>query len=100
MNELGSYLKVWESDGTNCTIMPTDKHAIDAAVQAWLDTGRDSLVYLSQINGDEYITLASRITSWRVVTPEGRRKQIELDAMSKDEDKTLKAEYGVPWEDS
>ena len=93
MTEVGSFLKVWEKDSVYC-IEPADKHAIDAAVEKYLETGRDSLLYLTLYCGDEYVTRVSCIMNWRESTPAGRQRQRELDAAGKEED-------GIPaWEEA
>ena len=91
MTEIGSFIKVWETNSVYCVEL-ADKHAIDAAVEKYLETGRDSLLYLMLHSGDEYITRVSCIMNWRESTPEGRQRQRELDAAQKEED-------GIPaWE--
>lgn len=93
---LDSYLKIWEDQGVSCC-MPEDESALDAAVSHYLDTSRDSLVHMTQINGDHYVIRASQILAWRLVTSTGRRKDMESKAAQAEEERTLKAEFGM-WE--
>lgn len=97
MTDLGTFVKVWECDGMLC-VEAGSEHAIDAAVSHYLDTGRDSLVHLCLLSGDAYTVQASRITSWRVCTPAGRRKDEAIRLAQETEDKELQAEFG--WRDT
>lgn len=98
---LGNFVKMWEHDDTSCCVIESDCYSIDAAVSQWLDTRRDSLLHLTLLNGDAYVTKASNVVSWRKVTLNGRRLDIEYQAARTEEEKAFKAEMGLPsWEDS
>ena len=92
--ELGTFVRVWEVDGGGCCFVASSENTIDAAVDRWLETNRDSLVHLTLCCGDAYAVCASRITSWRVSTPEGRRGDEMLKRAQDDENKTLQDEFG------
>lgn len=97
MSEL-SFVKVFEKDGCFCATLGAE-HALDAALSHFLDTGRDVVVTLTQLNGDVYCVRASNIDSWRISTPEGRRKDVELEALNREEHKQYRADYGLAWLD-
>ena len=81
--QLGTFVKLWEKDGGGICFTEGSEHTIDAAVDHWLETGRDSIVHLVQVGGDSYHVLASHITSWSVSTAAGRRADSAIYAASR-----------------
>jgi len=95
-----SYLRVWEGDSHYlCEVQ--EEPRVDAAVERWISSGRtnDTLLRLTMIDGDEVAILASRVTSWMVSTPEGRRRAIEWDAVYRSEREAMKQEAGI-WDEA
>ena len=91
------FIKVYDNDGcVDCEI--DGLNSLDAAVGRYLDTGRDSVVTLTMCDGDEYNVKASVVGTWIISTPEGRAKNIRLNAEFKEEAKATKQALGV-WED-
>lgn len=94
-----TFLKVYGEDGY-ILVRPECEPALDAAVTAYLDSGgiRDTLVHLTGISGDEYVTRASRITSWLISTPEGRMRETEIEKALADEHTANRHAVGL-WDD-
>lgn len=80
-----SFLRVFDARGGVVRLMVSEESKLDAAVERHLETGRDSLLHLEFVEGGEYITLASEITSWFITTPELRDHAERIDAMLKAE---------------
>lgn len=97
---IGTFVKVWEDGGEAICIDAAYVHSLDAAVTQWLDTGRDSVVHVGLLCGDEYAVLASAITSWRVCTPAGRARDAALEERARQEDAAYRADAGAPWSDA
>lgn len=95
----GTYLKLWEEDGGSVCLEADSRNPIDAAVSTWLDTKRDSLLYLTTIAGEEFVTRASRVTSWLVSTPEGRSATIAYEKAAVDEERANRVAVGLPWDE-
>lgn len=76
----GTYLRVYDHDEARVDVDPSEEPRIDAAVTAWLDTRRDSLLRLTCMDGAELTILASAVQSWLLSTPESRRRSIEQEA--------------------
>ena len=96
----GTYLRIWESDGGNIAVMSEHEPSIDAAVGAWLDTSRDSLIRLTCITGEDYVTKASRVTAWLVSTPEGRAASTAHQKDIVEEERANRLAVGLPWTDA
>ena len=79
------WLVVFEADNSQARLDVSDESAIDAAVSSFLETGKDSLLHLTFVEGDEYVVRASRITSWFRSTPEFRERSDAVDAKVKEE---------------
>ncbi len=95
----GTYLIVFENDGSRVTVDPSHEPSLDAAVTAWLHEHRDNLIHLTLLDGDKYVTLASNISGWSRSTEEGRRRSAEIEAESKLERRGHRADVGLSWED-
>lgn len=94
-----TYLVLWEAGGSRLTVDAGDIHRIDAAVTAYLDTNRDSLLHLTTAAGEQYTTRASLITAWHLTTHQGRRRVAELEKADQDETRSLRLAVGLPWDD-
>lgn len=96
--DLGTYLLIWDKDD-NC--YHSDKRHLSRlgdAVSACLDTGRDSLIQLTALSGDVYVLRASNINAWQVTTPDGRRREVEMQIALEFEAETIKQELGI-WDE-
>jgi len=67
------------------TFLPVEEaewHRLDAAVTDFLTSGRsrDGILYLARIDGSQVAVLLSDIRSWALMTPETRRRAVELEA--------------------
>lgn len=93
-----SYLQVWEEDSA-IKIHASCLQSIDAAVLQWRERGIDSVLNLETWAGEPVTLLASRITSWLLSTPEGRQREIEMEAELRAEVQHNRAAVGLPWED-
>lgn len=95
-DELGTFVKVFD-DGAYWTIQPHEEPRIDAAVSDYVDSGggRDRLLQLDAMDGDRLKILASSIRSWFISTPEGRRRNIELEKIAADETKEVRQSLGI-----
>lgn len=74
------YLLVFEDDGATWLAASNERHQLDTAVTAYLETGRDSLLHLDLIDGSPLVLKASLVTGWRLETKETReinQKQFE-----------------------
>lgn len=101
MDELGTYIRLFEVDGGGVMLVPEEADRLDAAVTAYLDSGctRDRLIRLTLLSGDEYTTMVSRICGWIVATLEGRRRSAEIDKLVDDEIKAFREAAGyADWE--
>lgn len=97
MEDVGAYLSVYEESG-NILVQPEHEPSVDAAVGNYLDTGRDALLRLTTLAGDEYVTRASNVTSWLLSTPEGRLKSTEFEKAAYDEERDNRVSVGLPWD--
>lgn len=93
-DSLGTFVNLWEKDGSVSSVMDGSQHTLDAEVSKYLETGRDSLIYISRTGGDTFVIKASRVASWRVSTPAGRRADELNRRLQKEENDALKAELG------
>lgn len=94
-----SYVKISDGDGfVTCPI--AEEPRVDAAVQAWLDSGgtRDSLIMLEMADGDIYKVRASHIKWWIISTPMGRKNQLDLQRQAKEEEQAVLRELGM-WDE-
>ena len=96
--DLGTYLIVWDTDGSSYHAQSRFLNRIGEAVQTYLDTGRDSLLQLTALTGDVYVLRASNVLMWQVTTPDGRRAEVEMQVALQVEEQSLKADFGI-WED-
>lgn len=99
--ELGPFIKLFEVEGGSVLLVPDEEPRLDAALTAYLDSGctRDRLIRLTLLDGDEYVTTASRISAWLVSTPEGRRRAVRIDKLIDDEIRSYREAAGYnEWE--
>ena len=96
----GTFVKLWDTSGDSVCCVAEDEPRIDAAVTAWLSSGKtaDSILDLTLESGDGFRILASAVVSWIVSTPEGRLRATECDAAHKAEAEEFRAAAGI-WED-
>lgn len=96
--DLGTYLLVWDKDD-NCYHAHT-RHLtrLGDQVGAYLETGRDSLIQLTALTGDVYVLRASNVHAWQVTTPDGRKKEVEMQFALELEAQAIKLELGI-WDD-
>lgn len=95
----GTFLRLFEVDGSSMRIDAERSGSIDAAVSNYLDTGRDSLLHLMTLSGESFVVRASRITSWWVSTPEGRETSLRHDKEERDEEQASRILVGLPYKD-
>lgn len=94
-SDAGSWLMVYDQDNGCCRCEIGEAPVIDAAVTAYLDSGKthDQVMHLAQIDGATYRILVSCISSWVDSTPEIRAREYEREA-------TMKAERPAePWKE-
>lgn len=87
-----SYLLVFDRQNGRCEVALEEEPVIDAAVTAWVDSGRqrDRVLSLRTVNGTTWRVLASEVSNWIDSTPASR-------ALATARENALKAE--VPdWE--
>lgn len=92
------YLVLFTDEGA-LRIEEGDKHQVDVALTEYLHSGRDSVIHLTLLDGDEYATRASLVTGWTVSTPEGRVRMQELTKLLDDEERANRMEAGLGWDD-
>lgn len=92
-----AWIRVFDKDGGAVSITIADQSALDHGVSECLN-GRDSLLYLRLIDGDEFIIPASRISNWMVSTKEGRKRTIALEAAMDEEKQQNRQDAGL-WGD-
>lgn len=97
-DEIGIFIRLWEGE-SSVSLEPGQEHSIDRAVHQFLETGRDSILYLTTRSGEQYHTLASNVRSWLVSTPQGRARSAELEKAATDEERALREAAGLPWMD-
>jgi hypothetical protein len=95
-----SYLIVWGHDGQHVHCMAECRHRLDAAVTAYLDTSRDSVVHLDLVDGGTYATLASSINSWTDSTPEIRANAVRQRCEREAEDTALEQTHNTHYWDT
>ena len=94
------YLRVWDDDGSYCVTEECES-SLDAAVSLYLAEGRDSLIQITWVGGDTFKVRASLMKCWTLSTPEGRRRETEIEAERKQERDENRQAAGLPsWEDS
>ena len=76
--DCGTYLRLWDDTGDVWTLVDTDFNQIDHAVSEYLSTSRDSLLHLTTLSGETFVTRASRVECWVVSTPETRYRELEF----------------------
>ncbi len=98
--EVGTFLKLWDKLGASSLLHVDDEPRVNAAVSRWVDSGRsrDTLLDLTGVDGDQFYTLASEVTSWLVSTPRGRLLSRQWDRDVGNEQQEHKAQLGI-WED-
>lgn len=92
----GTYVRAWDVDGEMWLLVEDDAPRLDAAVTAFLETGRDSLLHLTAIQGETFVIRASRLLYWLVSTPEGRFRGVEFVAASDEEQRAAREACGLP----
>ena len=85
------WLLVMEEDGTVWICDVADRPRIDAAVSSFLDTGRDSLLHLTPLDGAEVTLRASNVMGWKTESEDTREKWREMM-------KAFDANPRAPWE--
>lgn len=95
--ELGSFVRLWDTNGAAFMLSVEEEPRIDAAVSKWIDSGKtqDTLLDLIDVVGAPYKTLASEITSWLILTPESRRAGIAYSKALDDEAQVIRTELGI-----
>lgn len=93
------FLLVWDDQGDTIRVKPKEEAQLDQAVSAWLESGgtRDSLLYLTTINGETYRCLASSIRAWLGSSTVSRRKHLEQMQQLEAEEEEMRRELGI-WE--
>lgn len=99
MNDLGTYLIVYEVDGSRLNVEASEERRLNAAVSGYLTTNRDDLIDLTTIDGATYTVPVSRIVSWITSTPETRERAMLNEAADRAERHQHRASAGLPWED-
>ncbi len=95
-----SYLRIWDRQMSQIEVDPADEPRVDTALTAYLETGRDSIVHLTLLNGAPYSVLASEVTAYMTSTPESRRRNAEVVMELEKEQKDLQQEFSlVPYWD-
>jgi len=94
-----TFLKVYYDDGY-VLAKPECEQSIDAAVSAWVDSGktRDRLLRIELLDGCELAVLASEVTSWLISTPETRQRQVEIERDLRAEDTAMRQAAGI-WDE-
>ena len=95
--EVGSFVRLWDTNGAAFMVAIEEEPRIDAAVSKWIDSGKtqDTLLDLTDVVGSSYKTLASEITSWLVLTPELRRAGVAYNKALDDEVVAIKSDLGI-----
>ena len=99
---LGTWIVVWDHMGGSFTVRSEDEPRIDAAVSAFLDSGgtRDTLLDLTTTEGFDLRLRTSNVASWMRSTPEGRRRQLDIERLQREETEAFEEEAGLNrWED-
>lgn len=96
ISEVGTFLKLWTTDGECWGLQPHEESRVDAAVSLWLDSAetRDTLLLLTLSGGDVFKVRASLCGSWMLSTPEGRRREWEISKAGDEERRAIKAALG------
>lgn len=104
MSEVGSYLRVFDQNGSYCYAKIEEEPRIDAAVTQYVSSGgsRDSVIDIELQEGATYKILASHITGWFVSTPDTRRERIRLNKLMNEEEDRIAEDVGIkphnPWD--
>lgn len=96
---LGTFCTVYTDDGDSIMIDVAKEPSINAWVEEYIASGetKDTLLELNALDGSTYCVRASAISGWCITTPESRRRLVELELACAEEERTLRAEFGV-WE--
>jgi|GEM_PF-3814767 len=96
-----AWLVVQEDDRSQSLCIASDLPRLDAAVTAYLDSGktRDTLLCLTFVEGTEYHVRASCIRAFWLNTPEHRKRFLMHERHTRDEDRELRSELGLPWKE-
>lgn len=96
-SEVGTFLRIWDHGGSIVDVRIEHEPSIDAAVTAWVDSGRtrDALLRLETMVGSTYKTLASEITSWLISTPDARQRAVVRGAAEDEERRHNRYEAGL-----
>jgi hypothetical protein len=91
------WVKVWFTDEGWVLCPEYEEPRIDAAVSAYIDSGRsrDSLIHLTALDGGRIVVRASFVSGWSTSDPEMRRAAWEHRAAFEAEDRENKAAVGI-----
>jgi hypothetical protein len=98
MAEVGKFIRLWENDGA-VYIHPKHVEDLRLAWPDWVEKGNDAALTLTMLYGDTYYTRCSKISSWAISTPEGRKSAIALEKAQREETQDFRTQVGLPWED-
>ena len=93
----GSYLVLWTTQGDELDVSPdVSVQSLDAARQRYIDSfgNVDSILTLTQMNGEDISILASQLVAWQMSTPESRAAEFAHHAAKMEEGATHRAIYG------
>ena len=93
----GSYLVLWTTQGDELDVSPdVSVQSLDAARQRFIDSfgNLDSILTLTQMNGEDISILASQLVAWQMSTPESRAEGLAHEAAKMDEKASHRAIYG------
>lgn len=79
-----TWLVVYDLDG-QFLAMPNEESSIDSAVTTLLTDGKDALLHVVLVTGEEYAVLASCVRGWLLSTPSARARGREHAAFRKRE---------------
>lgn len=84
------YVAVYDESG-HVKCVPEDEPRVDAAVSLWVDSGRtrDTILYLTALDGARYCVLASHVTSWMLSAPQDRERSAGIELALKEERKSF-----------
>lgn len=87
MNGRLEFLRLWDHHGGCVDVGLDEEPRVDAAVQLWIDSGRqrDTVLSLVTVEGTTFRILASTIVAWMESTPESRTEATRIELMLDDE---------------
>ena len=76
MEPVERWLVIWLVNNGCLTAHPDEESSLDAAVQLWIDTGRDTILRLrdEQVTAPDLCYLASQVVGWRISIPVTRER--------------------------